>query len=388
MMRSAALFIVLIGCVGCSPSTSDRSRETREALPPPVRGTTSTRGGSTSTVVVTLPSASTATPTGPVVSSSARTPTGLRADVASGCPTSLGPDPQALIEWDGAVANPDQSGLADTLVPDQPTAAMVCRYTAIRRDDPGSGGVLASEHRFAAGVAQQLARLANDAPYTPNSGHGGCAVALDAAPRFTAVVFSVFGHPDLDLWYQDGGDDSSHNNQCSPLTNGPRVVTDGLDPFFTLLDRVAPRAPVLGSGGSPSPESAAVYDRSVSQPGVQPAITMFKLAPVFPVSDLSASLAHYARLGFMTSEYTGESAAGGYGFARRDTVELHLGTDPHDRPSSPATAYLYVDDADALAAEWRDAGADVRSPEDTPWGQREGVMIDPDGNIIRFGSPL
>ena len=26
--------------------------------------------------------------------------------------------------------------------------------------------------------------------------------------------------------------------------------------------------------------------------------------------------------------------------------------------------------------------------KDTPWGQREGVTIDPDGNIIRFGSPL
>ena len=57
------------------------------------------------------------------------------------------------------------------------------------------------------------------------------------------------------------------------------------------------------------------------------------------------------------------------------------------RPSQ-ATAYLFVDDADGLAAEWREAGADVRSPEDTPWGKREGVTIDPDGNIIRFGSPL
>jgi catechol 2,3-dioxygenase-like lactoylglutathione lyase family enzyme len=115
---------------------------------------------------------------------------------------------------------------------------------------------------------------------------------------------------------------------------------------------------------------------------------MLRLAPAFPVSDLAASLAHYARLGFTTSEYTGESAGGGYGFARRDMVELHLGTIPHGRPSSPATAYLYVNDADALATEWRGAGADVRSPEDTPWGRREGVMIDPDGNIIRFGSPL
>ena len=115
---------------------------------------------------------------------------------------------------------------------------------------------------------------------------------------------------------------------------------------------------------------------------------MQKFAPAFPVSDLAASLAHYARLGFTTSEYTGDSAAGGYGFARRDAVELHLGTVPAGRTTSPATAYLFVDDADALAAEWREAGADVRSPEDTPWGRREGVMIDPDGNIIRFGSPL
>jgi predicted enzyme related to lactoylglutathione lyase len=115
---------------------------------------------------------------------------------------------------------------------------------------------------------------------------------------------------------------------------------------------------------------------------------MQKFAPAFSVSDLAASLTHYARLGFTTSEYTGDGSAGGYGFARRDAVELHLGTFPTGRKTSPTTAYLFVDDADALAAEWREAGADIRSPEDTPWGRREGVMIDPDGNIIRFGSPL
>jgi predicted enzyme related to lactoylglutathione lyase len=115
---------------------------------------------------------------------------------------------------------------------------------------------------------------------------------------------------------------------------------------------------------------------------------MRKFAPAFPVSDLAASLAHYARLGFTTSEYTGESAAGGYGFARRDGVELQLGTVTTGRTTAPTTAYLYVDDADALAAEWREAGAEVGPPEDTPWGRREGVTIDPDGNVIRFGSPL
>ena len=34
------------------------------------------------------------------------------------------------------------------------------------------------------------------------------------------------------------------------------------------------------------------------------------------------------------------------------------------------------------------APTDVRPPEDTEWGQHEGVLIDPDGNMIRFGSPI
>ncbi len=66
---------------------------------------------------------------------------------------------------------------------------------------------------------------------------------------------------------------------------------------------------------------------------------MQRFAPTFPVSDLAASLAHYARLGFTTSEYTVESSSGGYGFARRDTVELHPGTVPTGRTASPTTAY-------------------------------------------------
>jgi hypothetical protein len=52
--------------------------------------------------------------------------------------------------------------------------------------------------------------------------------------------------------------------------------------------------------------------------------------------------------------------------ARRDSVELHLGTVPPGRIASPATAYLHVEDADSLAAEWRKAGTDVGAPEDIP----------------------
>ena len=53
-----------------------------------------------------------------------------------------------------------------------------------------------------------------------------------------------------------------------------------------------------------------------------------------------------------------------------------------------STLYIHVNDADRLAADWRTAGFDVLGPEDTDYGKREGSHRDPDGNLLRFGSPL
>ena len=107
-----------------------------------------------------------------------------------------------------------------------------------------------------------------------------------------------------------------------------------------------------------------------------------RIAPIFPIRDLTASLAHYSLLGFKTRAYAG----GGYGFANRDGVEIHLGI--ADDAASRASAYLFVDDADDLARTWQSAGITVHPPQDTEWGQHEGAVVDPDGNVIRFGSPM
>lgn len=111
--------------------------------------------------------------------------------------------------------------------------------------------------------------------------------------------------------------------------------------------------------------------------------TVQRVAPIFAVRDVDASLAHYARLGFEVRAYE----RGGYGFATRDGIEIHVGVAPADRVGT-TSAYFFVDDADDLARAWRAAGAEVHGPEDTEWGQHEGAHVDPDGNVIRFGSPI
>ena len=112
--------------------------------------------------------------------------------------------------------------------------------------------------------------------------------------------------------------------------------------------------------------------------------TFQRVAPLFPVRDLPAALAHYSQLGFSTRVYAG----GGYGFAVADGVEIHLGVVSDRTEHGHASAYLFVDDADAVAATWQAAGVEVHPPQDTEWGQREGAVVDPDGNVIRFGSPM
>jgi catechol 2,3-dioxygenase-like lactoylglutathione lyase family enzyme len=104
--------------------------------------------------------------------------------------------------------------------------------------------------------------------------------------------------------------------------------------------------------------------------------------PIFAVSDMPRAAEHYARLGFEIS-YHDE----GYVFAQRQGLNLHL--DLTDAPApGGGLLYLHVDDADQLTAEWRAAGIEVVEPQDFPWGKHEGSHTDPDGNTIRFGSPL
>ena len=120
---------------------------------------------------------------------------------------------------------------------------------------------------------------------------------------------------------------------------------------------------------------------------MRPPTRLNRFAPIFPVADLRRALAHYQALGFETLGLRGgrRLRVRRAGRSRPASVRRPAGT-----PAGGGEAYLYVEDADALFEEWGRPGiaGTTRPPGDTPYQLREGSHLDPDGNLIRFGSPL
>jgi len=93
---------------------------------------------------------------------------------------------------------------------------------------------------------------------------------------------------------------------------------------------------------------------------------------------------HYERLGFTVRLHRED-----YGTASRDGINLHFALVPDGEPIAPGVIYLGVDDADALHAEWVAAAVGATSDLFDPgFGVWEAAHTDPDGNLIRFGSPV
>jgi predicted enzyme related to lactoylglutathione lyase len=90
--------------------------------------------------------------------------------------------------------------------------------------------------------------------------------------------------------------------------------------------------------------------------------------------------AHYEKLGFVVHVH-----GVGYSTAARDGFNLHFALNAE---GGPGAVYFAVDDADALHGEWAAAGVgEISDLFDPGFGVWEAAHIDPDGNLIRFGSP-
>jgi uncharacterized protein len=119
---------------------------------------------------------------------------------------------------------------------------------------------------------------------------------------------------------------------------------------------------------------------------------LFSVAPGIPTTDMGRTIEHYQRLGFTFSApgSAAPPAEASFVIGERDGVALHFALKPDHDPSRTATwVYISVEDADELSAEFGASGAGQgRTPRDTDYQMRELAHIDPDGNLLLFGSPL
>lgn len=119
---------------------------------------------------------------------------------------------------------------------------------------------------------------------------------------------------------------------------------------------------------------------------------LFSVAPGFPTTDMARTIEHYQRLGFAFSA-PGSAvppARASFAIGERDGVALHFALKPDHDPNRTATwVYISVEDADELSAELDASGAGQgRAPRNTDYKMRELAHIDPDGNLLLFGSHL
>ncbi len=117
-----------------------------------------------------------------------------------------------------------------------------------------------------------------------------------------------------------------------------------------------------------------------------------QIAPQFFTQDLAATLAYYRdALGFECAGTWGDPPV--YAIVARDGHRVHfrLADPPAPHADKYADelldAYLFVENADALYAEYSARGVEfTRHLGDTPWNSREFVVRDCDGRLLAFGA--
>ncbi len=117
-----------------------------------------------------------------------------------------------------------------------------------------------------------------------------------------------------------------------------------------------------------------------------------KIAPQFFTTDIQGTLAYYKeKLGFECVGTWQEPPV--YAIVARDEQAIHFRCAEPARANADKyedellDAYLQVEDADALYAEYAGRGVEfTRELGNTPWDSREFVVKDCDGRLLAFGA--
>jgi catechol 2,3-dioxygenase-like lactoylglutathione lyase family enzyme len=119
-----------------------------------------------------------------------------------------------------------------------------------------------------------------------------------------------------------------------------------------------------------------------------------QIAPVFFTRDIPGTVAYYQdKLGFACVGTWQDPPV--YAIVARDQHAIHFRCaepptpNPSKYPEELLDAYIFIEDADALHAEYAARGVEfVRGVENMPWGCREFVVKDCDGRLLAFGANL
>jgi hypothetical protein len=119
-----------------------------------------------------------------------------------------------------------------------------------------------------------------------------------------------------------------------------------------------------------------------------------QIAPVFFTMNIPATVAYYEeKLGF-SCQGTWQNPPV-YAILTRDQHAIHFrcAEPPKANPDKYADelldAYLFIEDADALYAEYAARGVEfTRTPANMPWHCREFVVKDCDGRLLAFGANI
>ena len=107
-----------------------------------------------------------------------------------------------------------------------------------------------------------------------------------------------------------------------------------------------------------------------------------KAIPVLASLNMKGTLDFYEKvLGFRTQHFEGFS----YGMAVRGDTELHFWACDDKHIAENTSCYLRVDDVAAVHRELSPKLPALQGVVRTAWGMDELNVIDPDGNLIKFG---
>lgn len=111
---------------------------------------------------------------------------------------------------------------------------------------------------------------------------------------------------------------------------------------------------------------------------------MFKTIPVLASLNIAESAAFYTeKLAFTLKLKTDN-----YLIVEREGAELHFWLCAEKHIAENTSCYIRLNQVDALFNELQSRGLQLNPPVSQAWGVRELYLLDPHGNLLKFGETL